>query len=141
MLKHMSPWSWAGLGVWLARAGVLALFATVLVFGPQLEDRAWDCGVHVTPAQAAMHTALTAEGFTHHHHLALLASHIGKLAARGDSLQTPAAGITWGSAFTQALQPEAPAASPHISTFGVIPEAAPPAAPVPSPTDPPPQIW
>ncbi len=96
------------MGTWLAQASLVLLLAATFVIGPQLVDRAWDSGVHVTPGQAAMHNALMAEGFTHHHG-PLSAHHTWAVPfTERNALQSAGPGITWGSPFTQTLQPELP---------------------------------
>ncbi|HLG72055.1 MAG TPA: hypothetical protein VK009_16675 [Chloroflexota bacterium] len=138
----MSAWSWTALGTWLARAGLVGLFAFAFVFGPQIEDRAWDSGIHVTPAQAAMHAALIADGFTHHHHHA--PPPVRQLAAaqpQAPVLQSTGAGLSWGTPFTQALQAELPFVPPSRSTATPTGDEAEPASADLSPSDPPPRVW
>ncbi len=96
------------MGTWLAQASLALLLAVTFVIGPRLADRAWDSGVHVTPEQAAMHNALMAEGFTHHHG-PLSAHHTSAVPlTEGTALQSPGIGVTWGGTFSQTLQPELP---------------------------------
>jgi len=61
------PYSWQALALWLFRTALACLLAAGMLFGPEVADAAWDHGVHVTPAQAALHAALVARGITHHH--------------------------------------------------------------------------
>ncbi|HLQ31604.1 MAG TPA: hypothetical protein VK457_02865 [Chloroflexota bacterium] len=104
-LAGRSRWSWAGLGLWLAKAGLAVLLAAGLLAGTELADDAWDRGVHVTPAQTTMHAALTAAGFAHHHMHGVVPA--GQLPGSGGAvLQDQSSGMRWGTPFTPAAQPE-----------------------------------
>lgn len=105
-----SRWSWIGLVTWLANATLVVTIAAGLAFGADLADHAWGRGIHVTPGQAAMHAALMAEGFAHHHggsptHQA--AAYDGPM----PSLQPANGGSTWGVPLLQAVDVELPGAS------------------------------
>jgi hypothetical protein len=106
-LAGRGRWSWTGLGFWLANASLALLIVAGLLAGPELADVAWDRGVHVTPAQTALHAALVAAGFSHHHVHAKMP--LGRLSPNeGPTLQSQGAGTHWGTRFTPAVRPEAP---------------------------------
>ena len=92
-------WTWVALAGWLGRAGLALLIAAGLLWGPLLADKAWDQGVHVTPAQSALHGALIANGFAHHHGVPLPTAH-----TTGTGFQAGSSATSWGTPLTQALQ-------------------------------------
>jgi hypothetical protein len=109
LVGRRSCWSWAGLALWLANASLALTIAAGLVFGPEIADRAWARGIHVTPAQAAMHAALMAEGFAHHHGATPLpAGHTATPHHEGPSLQSVGGGSTWGTPLAQAVDADLP---------------------------------
>ncbi len=118
-LAGRSCWSWAGLGLWLARALLAGSIAAGLLFGPEVAGRAWDRGIHVTPGQAAAHAALLAEGFSHHHAHAD-APRGAEAAAGGPSLQAGNSGLSWGAPLAPAVQPDLPACL-ILASCGVLP--------------------
>jgi len=89
--------------MWLFNASLALMLAAGLVWGPLIADRGWDRGVHVTPAQAALHQALIASGFTHHHG-GPLPHAAGTAAADGSSnVQAGASGTSWGTPLPQLM--------------------------------------
>ena len=111
-MVRRSRWSWAELGLWLANASLALTIAGSLLFGPEIADRAWDRGIHVTPAQAAMHAALLANGLAHHHGaMPLPARHTTAPQGDGPSLQPIGAGSPWGTPLLQAIDSDLPAFS------------------------------
>jgi hypothetical protein len=118
----------------------LALAIVVgLVFGPEIADRAWARGIHVTPAQAAMHAALMADGFAHHHGATPLPA--GHTATPGDGtrLQPVGAGSTWGTPLMQAIDSDIPAFSPPACCALLPAEQSPLAGAELVPESPPPE--
>ena len=134
-------WSWAALGAWLARAGLALAIAAGLLVGPELADRAWDRGIHITPGQAALHYALMADGFTHHHGHGALPGRQPATAAQDDapSVQPPGAGMTWGTPLAQALQMALPAIQPQLAGPLLPSHQARPDKPAAAPPTPPPE--
>jgi hypothetical protein len=101
--SRRSPWSWTALALWLGKSLLAAGIAVSMLFGPELADRAWDQGVHVTPAQAAMHFALIAQGFTHHHGQTAKAVSHGT-GAGGPVVEASSPPPDWGTPFAQIVQ-------------------------------------
>ena len=135
-----SRWSWAGLAAWLANACLAVTVAAGLVFGADVADQAWARGIHVTPAQAALHSALMAEGFSHHHGGPHLASPIAMgEELRGASLLPMAGGSTWGAPPVQALDVDAPELGAQGCCRLLAPDEATPAGVEPAPRTPPPE--
>jgi hypothetical protein len=132
--------SWAGLTAWLAGALLTLAVVTSLVFGPELADRAWTRGVHVTPAQAAMHGALMAAGFAHHHDGAPGHASAG-VASGAPTIEAASGGSSWGVPPLQAMpnvdsgspaslwQPILPADQPRPAPVALAPSSPPPEAP------------
>ncbi|HLY67526.1 MAG TPA: hypothetical protein VKU60_18455, partial [Chloroflexota bacterium] len=132
-------WSWTALGLWLANGVLAASLVTGLLIGPQLANRAWDVGVHVTPAQAAMHYALIASGFSHHH--GRPASQVHSALAPNDekpALQSAGPGLTWGTPLTQTVQlPSACCLVTNSRTVSTPEWLEPSSADLPPPSPPP----
>ena len=139
-LRRRSCWSWAGLGLWLANASLALTIAVSLLFGPEIADRAWARGVHVTPAQAALHAALITEGFAHHHGATPLPAGHAAAPSDGPSLQPLGAGSTWGTPLMEAIDSARPTTSepdccplvpddqPQPAGAHLVPESPPPEA-------------
>jgi hypothetical protein len=133
-LSQSNCWTWTALRAWLSKASLVALVAAGLVWGPLIADRAWDQGAHVTPAQAALHSALLAGGFAHHHGGPTPGA---TSRATGVGFQAGGAGTTWGTPLTQALQAAAtlcpslalcpiPPLADHLSRDAIVPPLSPP---------------
>jgi hypothetical protein len=138
-LSGRSCWSWTALAAWLADAALAITLAAGLLFGPEMADRAWDNGIHVTPAQAAMHAAFLASGLAHHHsHTTLPAGQAAAPIPEGASLQPDATGTTWGTPFTPTARRDLPGC-PAFTTCTILPAdqivpgTVDPAPPVPPP--------
>jgi hypothetical protein len=107
--------------LWLADALLALAIVGGLVFGPEIADRAWAHGIHVTPAQAAMHAALIADGFAHHHGAgAVPAKHASATQGDGPGLQPEGAGSTWGTPLMQAISDLA-SVMPRSACCSVLP--------------------
>jgi len=137
-----SPFSFAALLVWAFAVVRLSLIAASLIFGAQLADFAWDREVHVTPAQAALHSMLIAEGLAHHHgHVTVVAgaAESASFATSQPSVQPGQSSTTFGTPLGQALTSFLPAAlflaGSHVSWSS----DRPPASHYPTPTIPPPE--
>ena len=134
-----SRWSWAGLAAWLGNACLAFTIAAGLVFGADIADRAWARGIHVTPAQAALHAALMAEGFSHHHGATKTPARKAASGA-GASLLPMAGGSTWGAPPVQALDVDAPELGAAACCRLPPMDQPTPAGAEPSPRTPPPQL-
>ncbi|HVA26213.1 MAG TPA: hypothetical protein VMW62_17700 [Chloroflexota bacterium] len=127
--------------MWAFAVVRLALIAAGLIFGAQLADFAWDREVHVTPAQAALHSMLIAEGLTHHHgHVAVAAGGGNASAVTSQPSLDPGQssttfGTPLGQALTSFLPPAVFSAGSHMSWSS----DRPPASHYPIPTIPPPE--
>jgi hypothetical protein len=122
-----SRWSWQGLALWAGQALVALAIAAGLVLGPLVADAAWDRGVHVTPAQAAMHYALMAAGFTHHHAVPAKDPSAGQ-PVPGAALERSIPGLSWGTPITPAVQPDLgapfmPALSAQLDDRAALPSS------------------
>lgn len=111
-------YTFAALARWMAQCLLVGILAAGFVVGPEFANFAWLHGTHVTPEQADLHRALTAQGITHHHN----AGALGKSASRPDDAQSgnlvesTSGGISVGTMLSQ-LTTDPP--SFHIFAVGV----------------------
>ena len=99
----LSKGALGALSLWLCQATLLLLIAAGMALGPEIANLAWDQGLHVTPAQAALHEALESSGIPHHHGSVPAASRtVSGAAAAGFTLERQSEGLTFGSPLSQA---------------------------------------
>jgi hypothetical protein len=134
-----SRWSWQALALWAGQVLLALAIIAGLIVGPLAADVAWDRGVHVTPAQAGMHWALTADGFTHHH----VAPQPGQPSGEplpGPAVERAAPGLSWGTPVTPAVQLDLPAPFVAVTSSHLDDGQSPPSSADISPATPPPKL-
>ena len=83
---------------------LVGVLGAAFVVGPEVTDYAWDHGMHVTPAQAALHDLLMAQGITHHHNpVATKRAADPVEQGVGDAVEAPSTGFTFGTVLGQVV--------------------------------------